>query len=58
MSAIFGFFLIWWFVTDLGNVGLWIALLSFLAFRGAILGSWYVFLINKPQQRIFTNYVG
>jgi MATE family multidrug resistance protein len=58
LSAIFGFFLIWWFVTDLGNVGLWIALLSFLAFRGAILGSWYVFLINKPQQRIFTNYVG
>jgi MATE family multidrug resistance protein len=58
LSAIFGFFLIWWFVTDLGNVGLWVALLSFLAFRGAILGSWYVFLISKPQQRIFDNKVG
>jgi len=55
LSAIFGFFLIWWFVADLGNIGLWVALLSFLAFRGAILGSWYVFLIYKPQQRIFDN---
>lgn len=58
LSAIFGFFLIWWFVTDLGNVGLWVAMLSFLAFRGAILGGWYVFLISKPQQRIFDNKVG
>jgi MATE family multidrug resistance protein len=55
LSAAFGFFLTWWFVVDLGNVGLWVALLSFLAFRGAILGGWYVFLMNKPQQRIFEN---
>jgi MATE family multidrug resistance protein len=53
LSAAFGFFLIWWFISDLGNVGLWIALLSFLAFRGGILGAWYLFLMNKPQQRIF-----
>jgi MATE family multidrug resistance protein len=58
LSAIFGFFLVWWFVMDLGNLGLWVALLSFLAFRGAILGSWYVFLISKPQQRIFDKKVG
>ena len=53
ISAVFGFFLTWWFVVDMGNAGLWVALLSFLAFRGAILGTWYVFLMAKPQQRIF-----
>jgi MATE family multidrug resistance protein len=57
LSAAFGFFLTWWFVVDMGNAGLWVALLSFLAFRGAILGAWYVFLMNKPQQRIFDNNV-
>ncbi|WP_412971625.1 MATE family efflux transporter [Glaciecola sp. MF2-115] len=53
LSTVFGFFMIWWFVMDLGNTGLWIALLSFLAFRGAILGSWFVFLAKKPNLRIF-----
>jgi MATE family multidrug resistance protein len=53
LSTTFGFFMVWWFVMDLGNTGLWIALLSFLAFRGAILGAWFVFLLQKPTLRIF-----
>lgn len=53
LSTTFGFFLVWWFISDLANVGLWISLLTFLTFRGAILGAWYLFLMNKPQQRIF-----
>lgn len=53
VSAGIGFFVVWWFISDLGNEGLWIALLSFLAFRGAILGTWYVFLIRGPERRIF-----
>jgi MATE family multidrug resistance protein len=53
LSTALGFFLIWSFVAELGNTGLWLALLSFLAFRGASLGIWYLFLIQKPHERIF-----
>lgn len=53
LSAAFGFFLVWWFVADLDNLGLWIAMLSFLACRGAILGGWYLYLLQKPSSRIF-----
>ena len=53
LSAAFGFFLVWWFVSELGNMGLWIALLSFLACRGAILGTWYLYLLQNPERRIF-----
>ena len=53
LSAGLGFFLVWWFVSGLGNLGLWIALLSFLACRGAILGVWYRYMLHKPHSRIF-----
>lgn len=53
VSASLGFFLVWWFISELGNQGLWIAMLSFLACRGSILGAWYLYLLRKPQKRLF-----
>ncbi|MBF7074417.1 MATE family efflux transporter [Glaciecola sp. MH2013] len=47
ISAIFGFFAVWWFIADMENVGLWLALLSFLACRGIILGLWFVILLRR-----------
>jgi MATE family multidrug resistance protein len=52
-AAALGFFVVWWFISDMGNEGLWIALLSFLACRGVILGAWYIFLLRKADQRLF-----
>jgi MATE family multidrug resistance protein len=53
ISSGLGFFAVWWFIADLGNQGLWIALLSFLALRGIILGLWYLYLLRRPEQRLF-----
>ena len=46
-SSLLGFFGTWLWVSDLNNEGLWIALLSFLACRGLILGLWYLYLLRS-----------
>ncbi|RPJ66816.1 MATE family efflux transporter [Alteromonas sediminis] len=38
VSAVAGFFPVWWFFKDSGNIALWYAMLSFLALRGLTLG--------------------
>ncbi|MDT0583709.1 MATE family efflux transporter [Brumicola blandensis] len=63
LSAAVGFFAVWWMVSTLiqgsdayagmENYGLWLALLSFLASRGLILGLWYGYLLRKPDERLW-----
>lgn len=36
-----GFLLVWWYLHQFGNIGLWIALLSFFGFRGLSMGSFF-----------------
>ncbi len=64
LSAAMGFFAVWWLVSSIiesheryagmENYGLWIALLSFLACRGLLLGLWYCYLLRKPNERLWT----
>lgn len=63
LSAALGFFAVWWIISRVieesavyagrENHGLWLALLSFLACRGLILGLWYCFLLRKPNERLW-----
>jgi multidrug resistance protein, MATE family len=41
------YFAVWWATRDLGNAGLWIALLSFLAVRGLTLGAIYPMMLRR-----------
>lgn len=41
ISAMLVFFPVWWIFSSLENKGLWIAMLAFLAARGATLGGYY-----------------
>lgn len=54
-----GFLIVWWSLHSFGNIGLWIALLSFFVFRGLSMGGFFwlthrkngfYFMNNKSQQ--------
>ncbi|NQZ07102.1 MAG: MATE family efflux transporter [Algicola sp.] len=42
-----GFFLVWWLTQDWGNHALWLAMLSFMLFRGVTLGLRFRFLLKR-----------
>lgn len=42
-----GFFLVWWLTQDWGNHALWLAMLSFMLFRGVTLGLRFWFLLRR-----------
>ena len=52
VSAILVFFPVWWVFSDIGNLGLWIAFLSFLAARSLTLGWHFTFVYLKGQQAL------
>ena len=49
VSALVGFFGVWYLVKSLENHGLWIALVSFMCFRGGILALRYVQLVKQNK---------
>lgn len=52
VSALFGFFFVYWLTLDLQNVGLWYALLALQTMRGLTLGGHLLWLYNKRLNRL------
>lgn len=52
-NTMFGAFVaylgVWWLLQDYGNIGLWVALLSFFFFRGLFMGSVYWWLHHRKR---------
>ena len=42
-----GFLAVWWLLNEFGNIGLWIALLSFFGFRGLFMGGFFWLTLRK-----------
>jgi MATE family multidrug resistance protein len=50
ISTVFGFLPTWWLLQDSGNMSLWFAMLTFLGFRGFLLGGYYTYLYKRKPQ--------
>ncbi|WP_340677216.1 MATE family efflux transporter [Paraglaciecola sp.] len=48
-SALLAYLPLWWLFSDLGNQGLWFALLAFLFARGLSLGGYFIYLYRTAQ---------
>ena len=48
-SALLAYLPLWWLFNDMGNQGLWIALLAFLFARGLSLGGYFIYLYQTRQ---------
>ncbi len=44
LSTLLGFLPTWWWFANLENMALWLAMLVFLAFRGGLLGGYFLYL--------------
>jgi len=51
VSTVGVFLPVWWLFAGLGNMALWIAMLSFLMSRGVLLGAYYWYVMNRNEQR-------